>query len=45
MKVAEKNVLKGIRKCPQVIPARSKRGLGMDAQAKMVQKPYLYMLS
>jgi len=44
-KVAEKNVLKGIRKCPQVIPAKSNRGLGMEAQAKIVANPYFYMLS
>jgi len=31
-KVAPKNVQKGIRKCPQVNPARSKRGFGIDAQ-------------
>lgn len=43
MKVAEKNVLKGIRKCPLVMPARSKRGLGMEAQAKMAQNPYFSM--
>ena len=45
MKVAVKKVLKGILKCPQVMPARSKRGLGIEAQAKMVPKPYFYMLS
>lgn len=40
MKVAEKNVLKGILKCPLVMPARSNSGLGIDAQAKMAQNPY-----
>jgi len=45
IKVAVKNVLKGMRKCPQVIPAKSKRGLGIDAQDRMVQKPYFYILS
>ncbi len=29
MKVAEKKVEKGIKKCPQVIPARSNKGLGI----------------
>lgn len=43
MKVAEKKVLKGMRKCPLVMPARSKRGLGMEAQAKMAQNPYFSM--
>jgi len=45
MKVAPKNVLKGILKCPQVIPARSNRGLGIEAQAKIAQNPYFYKLS
>jgi hypothetical protein len=45
MKVAPKNVLKGIRKCPQVIPARSKSGLGIEAHAKIAQNPYFYKLS
>ena len=44
-KVAEKNVLKGMRKCPHVIPAKSNKGLGIDAHAKMVAKPYFYILS
>jgi len=43
MTVAEKNVLKGILKCPLVMPAKSKRGLGIDAQIKMAQKPYCSM--
>lgn len=38
--VAPKNVLKGILKCPLVMPAKSNRGLGIDAQAKMAQNPY-----
>jgi len=29
MKVAKKNVVKGIRKCPQVMPARSNKGFGI----------------
>lgn len=41
--VAVKNVLNGILKWPLVIPARSKRGLGIDAQAKIVQNPYFYI--
>jgi len=45
MKVAEKNVLKGIRKCPQVIPAKSNKGFGTDAHTNMVQNPYFYILS
>lgn len=45
MKVAEKKVLKGIRKCPQVIPARSNKGFGMEAHTKIVQNPYFYILS
>ena len=45
MKVAVKKVRKGILKCPQVIPAKSKRGLGIEAHARMVPKPYFYMLS
>ena len=43
--VAEKKVVKGMPKCPQVIPAKSKRGLGIDAQARMVKNPYFYILS
>ena len=30
MKVAPKNILKGIRKCPQVRPAKSNKGLGIE---------------
>ena len=44
-KVALKKVLKGILKCPQVMPAKSERGLGIDAQARIVPKPYFYILS
>ena len=44
IRTAEKNVSKGILKCPLVIPARSNRGLGIEAQAKMAQKPYFYIL-
>lgn len=39
IKVAEKNVRKGILKCPQVIPAKSKRGLGTEASKRMVMNP------
>ena len=45
MNVAEKKVLKGMRKWPQVMPARSNKGFGMEAHAKIVQKPYFSMLS
>lgn len=38
--VAVKNFLNGILKCPQVIPAKSNNGLGMEAQSKIVIKPY-----
>ena len=34
--VAEKNVRKGIKKCPHVIPAKSNKGLGIEAQSKTV---------
>ena len=44
IKVAPKNVLKGIRKCPLVIPAKSKSGFGIEAQAKIAQNPYFSML-
>ncbi len=42
--VALKNVLKGMRKCPLVIPARSNNGFGIEAQAKIAQNPYFYIL-
>jgi hypothetical protein len=45
MKVAEKKVLKGMRKWPLAMPAKSKRGLGMEAPAKIAQNPYFYILS
>ncbi len=45
MKVAVKNILNGIRKWPHVIPARSNSGFGIEAQAKIVAKPYFYILS
>lgn len=38
--VAPKNVLNGILKCPQVIPARSNRGFGMEAHSNTVINPY-----
>ena len=44
IKVAEKKVLKGIRKWPLAMPAKSKRGLGMEAQAKIAQNPYFSIL-
>jgi hypothetical protein len=40
-KVAVKKVRKGMRKCPQVMPARSNRGLGMEAHSRTVMNPYL----
>ena len=45
IKVAVKNFLNGIRKCPQVIPAKSNNGLGIDAQRRIVAKPYFWRLS
>ena len=42
MRVAVKKVVKGIRKWPQVIPARSKRGLGILAHSSTVKKAYFY---
>ena len=39
MRVAPKKVQKGMRKCPHVMPARSNRGLGMLAQARIPKKP------
>ena len=33
MSVAPKNVQKGTRKCPHVMPARSNSGFGIDAHA------------
>lgn len=43
--VGTKNFLKGIRKWPQVIPAKSKSGFGMDAQRRMVINPYFSIFS
>jgi hypothetical protein len=40
MNVAVKNFLNGILKCPQVMPAKSKSGLGIEAQSNIVTKPY-----
>ena len=42
IKVAPKNVEKGIKKWPQVIPARSKSGLGIEAIKNTVTKAYFY---
>ena len=39
MRVAPKKVQKGTKKCPQVMPAKSKRGLGIEAQARMPKNP------
>jgi len=38
--VAPKKVMKGIPKVPQVIPARSNKGLGIEAHIKTVKNPY-----
>ena len=43
--VAVKNFLKGILKWTHVIPAKSNKGLGMDAQRRIVIKPYFCKLS
>lgn len=40
MNVALKKVVKGMRKCPQVIPARSNSGLGIEAHSRTVMNPY-----
>lgn len=45
MKVAEKNFLKGILKWPQVMPAKSNKGLGIEAHRRIVMKPYFSILS
>ena len=42
--VAEKNVKNGIPKWPHVIPARSNKGLGTEAQINTVTNPYFYKL-
>ena len=38
MKAAPKKTEKGIRKCPQRKPAKSKRGLGIEAKRRMAMK-------
>jgi hypothetical protein len=38
--VARKNVWKEIKKWPHRIPAKSKRGLGMEANSVIVTKAY-----
>lgn len=43
MNVGTKNFLKGILKWPHVMPAKSKRGFGIDAHKRMVMNPYFYM--
>lgn len=45
MKVGIKNFLKGILKCPHVIPAKSNKGFGIEAHNRIVIKPYFYILS
>lgn len=42
--VAPKKTRKGIPKCPQVIPAKSNKGLGIEAQINTVKNPYFYKL-
>lgn len=44
MRVAEKNVFRGMPKCPQANPARSKNGLGIEANIRMVMKPWFFKL-
>ena len=43
--VAPKNVVKGIKKWPQVIPAKSKRGFGIDAHNRTVRNAFFYSFS
>ena len=43
--VAKKNFLNGILKWPQVMPAKSNKGLGIDAQSRIVIVPYFCRLS
>jgi len=44
MAVAVKNVRKEIPKLPQVIPAKSNRGFGIEAQRRIAINPYFYKL-
>lgn len=44
MKVAEKKVRKGIFRLPQVIPARSNKGLGTEASKRIVTKACFSMM-
>lgn len=44
MKVAEKNVINGIPKCPHANPAKSKNGLGIEAKIRIVMNPYFFKL-
>ena len=39
IKVAPKNVQNGTKKWPQVIPARSNNGFGIEAAARMPKNP------
>jgi hypothetical protein len=45
IKVAVKNFLNDILKCPHVMPAKSNNGFGIEAQSKIVIKPYFWRLS
>ncbi len=38
--VAVKKVIKGMPKCPHVMPAKSKSGFGMEAHNRTVINPY-----
>jgi len=42
MKVAPKNTPKGIRKWPQVSPAKSNRGLGIEAHRVTAKKAFFF---
>jgi len=43
IKTDEKNVPKGMPKCPQVIPAKSNSGFGIEAKIRTVKKLYLWI--
>lgn len=43
--VAPKNVQKEMRKCPQVIPAKSNNGFGIEAQSRTVRNAFFYNFS
>ena len=42
IKHAPKNTLNGIKKWPQRNPARSNRGFGIDARARITRKAFFY---